>query len=48
MPVRSINGEPVGGGNSGPVTTRLNDLYGQLHSNPAYATPVRYELAKTA
>ena len=48
MPVRSIDGEPVGDGSPGPVTTRLNDLYWELHSDPAYATPVRYELAKTA
>jgi branched-chain amino acid aminotransferase len=48
MPVRSIDGEPVGDGSPGPVTTRLKDLYWQFHSDPAYATPVRYELAKTA
>jgi branched-chain amino acid aminotransferase len=48
MPVRSIDGEPVGDGSPGPVTTRLNDLYWELHNDPAYATPVRYELAKTA
>jgi branched-chain amino acid aminotransferase len=46
MPVRSIDGEPIGDGSPGPVTTRLKDLYWQLHDDPAYATPVRYALAK--
>ncbi len=48
MPVRSIDGEPVGDGTPGPVTTRIKEMYWQLHDDPAYATPVRYELAGTA
>ena len=46
MPVRSIDGRPVGDGQPGPVTTRLKDMYWQLHDDPAYTTPVRYELAE--
>ena len=46
MPVRSIDGRPVGDGQPGPVTARLKDMYWQLHDDPAYTTPVRYELAE--
>ncbi|MCH8834920.1 MAG: branched-chain amino acid transferase, partial [Proteobacteria bacterium] len=46
MPVRSIDGRPVGDGQPGPVTTRLKDMYWRLHDDPAYTTPVRYELAE--
>ncbi|MFY0611735.1 MAG: aminotransferase class IV [Hyphomicrobiaceae bacterium] len=48
MPVRGIDGAPVGDGAPGPVTTRLKEMYWQLHDDPAYATPVRYELAANA
>jgi branched-chain amino acid aminotransferase len=48
MPIRGINGEPVGDGAPGPVTTRLKEMYWQLHDDPAYATPVHYESAQTA
>ena len=43
MPVRSIDGRPVGDGAPGPVTRRLTDLYWALHDDPRYSTPVRYE-----
>ena len=42
MPVRSIDGSPVGDGASGPVTVRLKEMYWKLHDDPAYTTPVRY------
>lgn len=45
MPVSSIDRKPVGDGAPGPVTTRLKDMYWAMHKDPAYATPVRYELA---
>ena len=48
MPVRSIDGELVGDGSPGPVTTRLTDLYWQLHDDPVYTTLVRGKLVKTA
>ena len=44
MPVRSIDGKPVGDGQPGPVTARLQDLYWRLHDDPAMTTPVNYEL----
>ena len=43
MPVRSVDGRSIGDGQPGPVTVRLKDLYWDLHDDPAYATPVRYE-----
>jgi len=48
MPVRSIDRQPVGNGEPGPVTTRLKQLYWALHDDPAYATEVRYELAEAS
>jgi branched-chain amino acid aminotransferase len=47
MPVRAIDGHPVGDGAPGPVTTRLKEMYWKLHDDPAYSTPVRFELART-
>jgi branched-chain amino acid aminotransferase len=48
LPVRSIDSERVGDGTPGPVTTRIREMYWKLHDDPAYSTPVRYELAPTA
>jgi branched-chain amino acid aminotransferase len=48
MPVRSVDKEPVGDGAPGPVTTRIKDMYWKLHEDPAYSTPVRYEVAPAA
>ncbi len=48
MPVSSIDGTAIGDGAPGPVTTRLKDMYWALHDNPAYTTPVRYELAEAS
>ena len=45
MPVSSIDGQAVGDGEPGPVTTRLKDMYWQLHDDPAYITAVNYGLA---
>jgi len=48
MPVRSIDKVAVGDGAPGPVTMRIRQLYWKLHEDPAYSTPVRYELAPAA
>jgi len=48
MPVRSIDTVAVGDGAPGPVTVRLREMYWKLHEDPAYSTPVRYELAPAA
>jgi branched-chain amino acid aminotransferase len=42
MPITSLDGEPVGDGTVGPLTTRLRDLYWQAHADPRYITPVDY------
>jgi branched-chain amino acid aminotransferase len=43
MPVTKVDGEAVGDGKPGPVTSRLRDAYWELHRDPRYATPVRYD-----
>ena len=48
MPVRSVDKQSVGDGTPGPVTTRIKQMYWKLHEDPAYSTPVRYELALSA
>jgi branched-chain amino acid aminotransferase len=48
MPVRSVDKKLIGDGLPGPVTTRVRDMYWKLHDDPAYSTPVRYEVASAA
>ena len=48
MPVKRIDGRPIGDGQPGPVTTRLTEMYWALHGDPAYTTPVKYELAEAS
>ena len=43
MPVTKVDGEAIGDGEPGPVTSRLRDAYWDLHRDPRYATPVRYD-----
>jgi branched-chain amino acid aminotransferase len=43
MPVTKVDGKVVGGGKPGPVTARLREAYWELHRDPRYATPVRYD-----
>ena len=43
MPVTVIDGEPVGTGVPGPLTTRLREAYWNRHEDPLYSTPVRYD-----
>ena len=42
MPVTKVDGEALGDGTPGPVTSRLRAAYWDLHEDPRYATPVRY------
>ena len=44
MPVRSVDSEQVGEARRAG-NTRIKDMYWKLHEDPAYSTPVRYELA---
>jgi len=43
MPVTKVDGEAIGDGEPGPVTSRLRDAYWDLHRDPRYATPVLYD-----
>ena len=43
MPVTKVDGEPVGHGEPGPVTLRLREAYWDLHRDPRFALPVRYD-----
>lgn len=42
MPVSSVNKITIRNGTPGPLTTRIKENYRQLHSHPAYTTPVTY------
>lgn len=44
MPVRRVDGTAIGDGVPGPVTQRISEMYWAMHSEPAYATPVDYDL----
>jgi branched-chain amino acid aminotransferase len=43
MPVTQVDGSPVGDGAPGTVTLRLRDAYWELHRDPRFVTPVRYD-----
>ena len=43
MPVTRIDGKPVGDGNVGELTRRLNQGYWEMHSDPAYTRTIDYE-----
>jgi branched-subunit amino acid aminotransferase/4-amino-4-deoxychorismate lyase len=42
MPVVALDGEPVGAGVPGPITTRMRDTYWAWHDDPRYTTAVDY------
>ena len=49
MPVRTLDGDPVGDGRPGEMTTRVRDQYWALHNDHRYTTIVDYPaVAKTA
>ncbi|MFL5991117.1 MAG: aminotransferase class IV [Rubrobacteraceae bacterium] len=43
MPVTKVDGTPVGDGAPGTFTLRLRDAYWELHRDPRFVTPVRYD-----
>lgn len=45
IPVRAIDREPVGRGSNARVALDVRETYWQMNEDPAYTTPVRYELA---
>jgi branched-chain amino acid aminotransferase len=42
MPVTTLDGEPVGDGRPGPLTTEIRQRYWDLHRDPRYTLPVGY------
>jgi branched-chain amino acid aminotransferase len=43
IPVTTVDGEAVGNGEPGPVTRRLREGYWDLHDDPRFSLPVRYD-----
>ena len=43
IPVTTVDGEVVGNGKPGPVTRRLREAYWELHDDPRFSLPVRYD-----
>jgi branched-chain amino acid aminotransferase len=43
MPVTVVDGKPVGDGQPGPLTTKLQDQYWRRHEDPRFSTAVRYD-----
>ena len=43
IPVTTVDGEAVGSGEPGALTLRLRDAYWELHDDPRYSLPVRYD-----
>jgi branched-chain amino acid aminotransferase len=43
MPVTTLDGGPVGNGKPGPMTLLLRKAYWDLHRDPRFAVPVRYD-----
>ena len=43
IPVTTVDGEPVGDGAPGPLTLLLREAYWNLHEDPRFATPIRYD-----
>jgi branched-chain amino acid aminotransferase len=44
MPVRSLDGDPVGDGRPGEITTRIRDQYWALHDDPRYTAVIDYSV----
>jgi branched-chain amino acid aminotransferase len=45
MPVATLDGEQVGAGKPGPITTQIRDRYWELHRDPRYTEAIDYEPA---
>lgn len=43
MPVTTIDGQPIGSGDPGPLSEELRRRYWARHLDPAWSTPVRYD-----
>ncbi|EXJ71493.1 uncharacterized protein A1O5_05301 [Cladophialophora psammophila CBS 110553] len=47
MPITSLDGVPVKDGKIGPLTTKIWDLYWDMHYDPAYSFPIDYAYDST-
>jgi branched-chain amino acid aminotransferase len=43
IPVTTVDGRAVGAGKPGPITLRLRGAYWDLHQDPRFILPIRYE-----
>ena len=43
IPVTTVDGKTVGSGEPGPLTRSLRDAYWDLHEDPRFSQPVRYD-----
>ena len=43
IPITTVDGELIGNGKPGPVTLRLREAYWDLHRDPRFTLPVRYD-----
>jgi len=43
IPVRSLDGAPIGDGAPGPLATRLRQLYWEAHEDPNFSEPLRLD-----
>jgi branched-chain amino acid aminotransferase len=43
IPVTTVDGNAIGAGEPGPVTLRLRETYWNLHQDPRFTLPVRYD-----
>jgi branched-chain amino acid aminotransferase len=43
IPITKVDGASVGGGAPGPVTLGLREAYWELHEDPRFTTPIRYD-----
>jgi branched-chain amino acid aminotransferase len=43
IPVTTVDGVVLGSGKPGPVTLRLREAYWELHDDPRFSLPVRYD-----
>jgi len=43
IPVTTVDTEVVGNGKPGPLTRQLHEAYWELHDDPRFSLPVRYD-----
>ena len=46
MPITSLDGQPVNGGQVGPITKKIWDTYWDMHYDPTYSFEIQYDGAQ--